>query len=215
MADLKVVHNKIVSAQDSIASKHPLEGKVQSPDWLIPLKVQACKTSIIRFPKLWSKVNKKMIQGLCVYLANNSRAIALSSNQMEYKGKRLKKRFFVIKDFEKELIYVVLNPKILKYYGTVREQSEFCMSWIGVHEIVDRHSKIIVEYHTGFGEKITEVKYGREAQVWQHEIDHLNGKQKEMVGTDVIPNNLKISRNAQCPCGSDLKYKRCCGKNQI
>ena len=24
---------------------------------------------------------------------------------------------------------------------------------------------------------------------------------------------LKISRNAKCPCGSDKKYKRCCGKN--
>ena len=153
-----------------------------------------------------------MIQGLLIYLANNSRAIALASNQMWYKGFRLTSRFFVIKDLEKEMVYVVLNPMILKYYGTVREESEFCMSHIGTHEIVDRYSKIIVEYYTGYGQKITEVKHGFEAQVWQHEIDHLNGHQKTMLPLTQIPHNQKIGRNQYCPCGSGVKYKRCCGK---
>ncbi len=204
MSELKVIH------KSEFVDKTV---KVQSPDWHIPLDIQSCKTSTIRFPKLWSKLNKKMVQGLLVYLTNNSRAIALSSNQMEYKGRRLKKRFFVIKDLKDKMVYIILNPKILKYYGIVRQQSEYCMSHIGTHELVDRYSKIIVSYYTGFGQKIEEVKEGFEAQVWQHEIDHLNGKQKQMVGLDVIPHNLKISRNKMCPCGSGLKYKRCCGLN--
>ena len=29
---------------------------------------------------------------------------------------------------------------------------------------------------------------------------------------DIIENTLKIGRNMPCPCGSGLKYKRCCGK---
>ncbi len=29
----------------------------------------------------------------------------------------------------------------------------------------------------------------------------------------VPQNTVKIGRNAPCPCGSGLKYKRCCGKN--
>ena len=28
----------------------------------------------------------------------------------------------------------------------------------------------------------------------------------------VAENTVKIGRNAPCPCGSGLKYKRCCGK---
>lgn len=188
--------------------------KIQSEDWKILMDTQPVKTSRIIAPKLFTRFKKEMIEGLLKYLANNERAIALASNQMSYKGYRLTKRFFVIKDIQKEMVYVVLNPKIVKYYGVLQQKSEYCMTYIGVHEIVDRWSKIIVEYHNGFGEKIREAKYGFEAQVWQHEVDHLNGKQKNMVALTQIPHNLKIGRNIKCPCKSGKKYKQCCGKNQ-
>ena len=29
----------------------------------------------------------------------------------------------------------------------------------------------------------------------------------------VVENTVKIGRNRRCPCGSGLKYKRCCGKD--
>ena len=29
----------------------------------------------------------------------------------------------------------------------------------------------------------------------------------------VVENTVKIGRNRLCPCGSGLKYKRCCGKD--
>lgn len=209
--NLSVVHKQdVVTANDSIKAKNPPTVK---PDrWEIKLGVQSIKTRRILFPKWFVYFRKRMIRELLEYLANNDRAIALASNQMWYKGHRLTSRFFVVKDFDSEIVYVVLNPRILKYYGKVTEQSEFCMSHIGTHEIVDRYHKIIVEYYTGFGELVTEVKEGREAQVWQHEVDHLDGRQKEMKPLTQIPHNLKVSRNADCPCGSGLKYKRCCGK---
>jgi hypothetical protein len=30
----------------------------------------------------------------------------------------------------------------------------------------------------------------------------------------VVENTVKIGRNMLCPCGSGLKYKRCCGKEE-
>lgn len=211
---LKVVHKqeKVLNRQEAFESKHPLADKVQSDKWSIPLGIQTPKTRKIMFPKWYTFFHKKMIAEFLTYLANNERAIALSSNQMKYKGQMLTSRFFGIKDIENESVYIVLNPVILKYYGKVTEKSEFCMSHVGTHEIVDRYHKIIVEYYTGFGEKVREVKEGKEAQVWQHEVDHLNGHIKDMKPLTQIPHNLKVSRNADCPCGSGKKYKHCCGK---
>lgn len=37
-------------------------------------------------------------------------------------------------------------------------------------------TSIVVEYHNKLGEKITETKTGFHAVVFQHEIDHLEGK---------------------------------------
>ena len=46
----------------------------------------------------------------------------------------------------------------------------------------------------------------------QHEIDHLNGmrildRAQELTIKRTTP---KIGRNEKCPCGSGLKYKKCC-----
>ena len=51
-----------------------------------------------------------------------------------------------------------------------------------------------------------------EAVCVQHEIDHLNGmrildRAQELTIKRTTP---KIGRNEKCPCGSGLKYKKCC-----
>ena len=54
--------------------------------------------------------------------------------------------------------------------------------------------------------------------VIQHEFDHLLGKTlpeygKEIINPLQIQNNVpKVGRNDPCPCGSNKKYKKCCGR---
>lgn len=36
---------------------------------------------------------------------------------------------------------------------------------------------------------------------------------KKMRGNVVKKASKRVKRNEKCPCGSNLKYKRCCGKN--
>ena len=50
-----------------------------------------------------------------------------------------------------------------------------------------------------------------EAVCVQHEIDHLNGIvcMDRKVNTTIV-RDKKIGRNEKCPCGSGLKYKKCC-----
>jgi uncharacterized protein YchJ len=62
------------------------------------------------------------------------------------------------------------------------------------------------------GEHIKGKTYkGFEGQIWQHEINHLNGVEENVVVMNAPePTPLKIERNQLCPCGSGLKYKKCC-----
>ena len=54
-----------------------------------------------------------------------------------------------------------------------------------------------------------------EAQILQHEVDHLNGVKEELVPR--LKNLIvgkKVGRNDSCPCDSGKKYKHCCGKGR-
>lgn len=76
---------------------------------------------------------------------------------------------------------LVANPAILdKAAGTVSEKVEGCLSFPGVYEKVNRFEEIRVEYdqvdfRTLKPEHVTKTLTGLEAQVFQHELEHLNG----------------------------------------
>ena len=50
---------------------------------------------------------------------------------------------------------------------------------------------------------------------WDELIDSKRRKElyKEQKLSTTVVKGPKISRNDPCPCGSGLKYKKCCGKN--
>ncbi len=50
------------------------------------------------------------------------------------------------------------------------------------------------------------VAEGLEAQIIQHEIDHMNG----ILVPDRVYKPCEVGRNDPCPCGSGKKYKKCC-----
>jgi peptide deformylase len=70
---------------------------------------------------------------------------------------------------------VFINPRIVEETGERWTYKEGCLSLPGLHEDVDRHSSIRIQY---FDEEFNfhDEKYdGVKARVMQHEYDHLDG----------------------------------------
>ncbi len=72
-------------------------------------------------------------------------------------------------------LYKLANPRIVKGSGWYT-QEEGCLSVPGVGIKVRRLKSIVVEALDEEGKKVTIKADGLLARVFQHEIDHLNGK---------------------------------------
>jgi peptide deformylase len=93
----------------------------------------------------------------------------LSANQIG-----VLKRVFV---FENEgEIEAVINPRILSRSGEKEEDVEGCLSLPGIGVPVARHLSVEVEYYDIHGKRRVMKAEGWLARVFQHEIDHLDGK---------------------------------------
>ena len=94
---------------------------------------------------------------------------------------------------------------------------EGCLSFPGSSVRTNRNSEILISCIEEDGERHKYVLEGRDAIVFQHELDHLDGilmfdrVAKSVPQTANIGKN-KIGRNDLCPCGSGKKYKKCCGR---
>lgn len=79
-------------------------------------------------------------------------------------------------DLKKKSPIAIINPKILKYSSAKENDWEGCLSLKRVRGSVSRPRNITVQYYNEQGEKVTEKTSGLWARIFQHEIDHLNGK---------------------------------------
>lgn len=72
---------------------------------------------------------------------------------------------------------VIINPKITQTFGYKTQMWEGCISAgrSGLFAKTLRYKKVEVEYLNQQGKKCKNVFEGLQAQVMQHEIDHLNG----------------------------------------
>ena len=75
-----------------------------------------------------------------------------------------------------EKIYAIFNPKIISYSKKSIIMEEGCLSLPKQYADVERSEEITLEYTDSKNQRKKEKKYGFEARVLQHEIDHLNGK---------------------------------------
>jgi len=72
-------------------------------------------------------------------------------------------------------IVVFINPKITKISKKKQTVREGCLSVVGMFGAITRAEKITVEAYNEKGEKISRGASGLLAQIFQHEMDHLNG----------------------------------------
>lgn len=106
---------------------------------------------------------------------------------------------------------VFINTRIIAAGGLV-SVPEDCISLqdLGEHYIV-RPNAIVIE-NTVWDEEKSEFKrvvsrhYGEVARAIQHLINHWDG----ILISDLIK-RARVGRNDPCPCGSNKKYKKCCG----
>lgn len=71
---------------------------------------------------------------------------------------------------------VFINPEITKYEGDVVEDYEGCLSIKDIYGMVPRHSKVKIKALNINGKEVRITAEGFLARVFQHEIDHTNGK---------------------------------------
>lgn len=73
-------------------------------------------------------------------------------------------------------LYVVANPKIIKASKETVFGVEGCLSIPGVWGEVERHESVVVTGQDRYGQPLRLKAKGWLARVFQHEIDHLDGR---------------------------------------
>lgn len=114
-------------------------------------------------------------------------------------------RFNKIQNLELNLV----NCKIEKGFDPITFRQEGCLSFPGRLEDTVRFQEIYVT--NNLVQPYSFIATGLLSVVCQHEIDHLNNKLFFDYATHTISKN-KIGPNDQCICGSNKKFKKCCGK---
>lgn len=86
----------------------------------------------------------------------------------------ISKRVIIVKDDKENQAF--LNPQILKQSKEKEEDEEGCLSLPGLFLKIKRTQRVEVLALTAEGKEVKIEAKGLAARIFQHEIDHLNGK---------------------------------------
>lgn len=123
-------------------------------------------------------------------IMKDANGVGLSANQVG-----LDRQCFIAQvpdENGRQKFYAIFNPKINSLSEENIDLEEGCLSVPNVWGIVPRSTKITIEGLDANGKKIKIKAWGFLAQVFQHEIGHLNGalfidKAKELKKTEINP----------------------------
>jgi peptide deformylase len=73
-------------------------------------------------------------------------------------------------------LYVLANPEIIRASKEMVDGTEACLSIPGWYGTVERHEKVTVKGQDRHGKALRIKADGWQARVFQHEIDHLDGR---------------------------------------
>ncbi len=161
------------------------------------------------------ETHKEQIEAFKEYAISRTDGIGLAANQCSLDGERFNLRMVAVKDSNNadRDCRIAIDPKITRYHGIKLQRFEGCLTWKGVPDmtvVADRYYYVDVEFYTPDGELHKETHKGFQAQVWQHEVNHINGVEEKIVVIKNYPSSQKLGRNDKCPCGSGKKLKQCC-----
>ena len=104
----------------------------------------------------------------------------------------------------------LVNAKLEQGYDLTMFRDEGCLSFPGRVENTMRYQEAYIVNNIEQPNRF--IVTGLFAVCIQHELDHLNS----ILLPDraiITPNITKIGRNDLCLCGSNKKFKKCCGRN--
>lgn len=128
--------------------------------------------------------DKKMLLKFLSFARRQHNCVGLAANQVNLDGERIMKRFFAIKFGH--FWDVIIGPEIIDYIGTEEIKQEGCLTWIGRKLVARRFDKICVNYASLGGEIVRDrIIQGLEAQIWQHEYNHLCGVREVFAGNEI------------------------------
>ena len=168
---------------------------VQMGDKVLRETAKEISLAEIKTPKIRS-ILKKMTDAL----STAKDGVALAAPQIgiplrifivlkEYTENKTAQELKEIKEKKvKPEIVVFINPKITKISKKKQTSKEGCLSVMGIFGTVARAEKVTVEAYSEKGEKFSRGASGLLAQIFQHEMDHLNG----ILFTDTAVNLEKI-----------------------
>jgi len=211
----------VMSMLDDIEDKN--EENLDDSPFHIIVGEQTPKANKMTEPaNVWFKVNRLLILEFVEFAKTMDHALGIAANQVSWNGNRLMDRFFVHRLGKKpdDPFKVVIDPVIVTKHGAPIQELEGCLCWPGRTVLAQRHLKITVSYWTINENELDLVRIENEeldrfdSQVWQHEMDHLDGVKENVkeIGSTFVRQIAKVGRNDKCPCGSGIKYKKCCGK---
>jgi len=139
-------------------------------------------------------------------------AAGIACNQMSLNGERLMIRAFAYKNKFDHIWRLAIDPIIKDYIGMKEIKCEGCLTWVGKIIVAERSRAVEMSFYDIHGDyHANEFCKGFDAQVWQHEINHLNGVPERIEEPGFLePKPLDVGRNDKCPCNSGKKYKHCC-----
>ena len=124
---------------------------------------------------------------------------------------------------------IAINPELVRSAGTKGECRETCLSWPDKYVVADRYPLVLIRFQDEEGKSQTGSYTGLDAEIWQHELGHLDGTEEVLIEAagnkgcvmrraayamkDPIVNKVeRLKPNQICTCGSGIKYKKCCGR---
>lgn len=128
-------------------------------------------------PRKENNIMREIILELKDTVRSQENCVGLAANQIGYD-----KRIFVI-NFKGD-IRTFINPMITNVKGFTLSR-EACMSLPGKEYIRPRNTDIIATYTTPLGKLESRRLVGLAAQVFQHELDHLDGMTIADVGLEI------------------------------
>ncbi len=162
------------------------------------------------FIKDYIETHRESLEAFLEYASTKGNAVGLACNQVALDGDRFEVRAFALGGRERNW-RLVIDPVITKYIGLFDIKVEGCLTWKGQVIVAARRRAVEVSYYDMDGILHEgEIYKGFEGQIWQHEINHLNGIEEDVRDFFTEPPPITVGRNENCPCGSGKKYKKCC-----
>jgi len=137
------------------------------------------------------------------YAETHDNAVGLAANQCTIDGERFIVRVFALRNLQDKSWSLIIDPVINEYIGIKEIKCESCLTWKGQVVVAKRSRGVYVTYYNEIGKIChNELHKGFEGQIWQHEINHLNGVEEDVRVTFTEPPPITVGRNELCPCGA-------------